>query len=34
VAHTEHEHIEKGQLTAAVELYCTIAKRLSTELSS
>jgi acetylornithine deacetylase len=34
VAHTEHEHIEKAQLTAAVELYCAIAKRLSTELSS
>ncbi|HKW26390.1 MAG TPA: M20/M25/M40 family metallo-hydrolase [Terriglobales bacterium] len=33
VAHTEHEHIEKAQLTAAVELYCTIAKRLSAELS-
>jgi acetylornithine deacetylase len=32
VAHTEHEHIEKAQLTAAVDLYCTIAKRLSTEL--
>ena len=28
VAHTEHEHIEKAQLTAAVDLYCTIAKRL------
>jgi len=26
VAHTEHEHIEKAQLTAAVDLYCTIAK--------
>ncbi|HSB76829.1 MAG TPA: peptidase dimerization domain-containing protein, partial [Terriglobales bacterium] len=29
VAHTEREHIEKSQLTAAVELYCTIAKKLS-----
>jgi acetylornithine deacetylase len=34
VAHTEREHIEKAQLTAAVELYCTIAKRLSAELHS
>lgn len=34
VAHTEHEHIEKAQLTAAVDLYCRIAKRLSTELTS
>jgi acetylornithine deacetylase len=34
VAHTEHEHIEKAQLTAAVDLYCTVAKRLSAELSS
>ena len=33
VAHTEHEHIEKVQLTAAVDLYCTIAKRLSSELT-
>ena len=33
VAHTEHEHIEKAQLTAAVDLYCTIAKRLSSELT-
>jgi acetylornithine deacetylase len=32
VAHTEREHIEKAQLTAAVELYCTIAKRLSADL--
>ncbi len=31
VAHTEREHIEKAQLTAAVDLYCTIAKRLSSE---
>jgi acetylornithine deacetylase len=30
VAHTEREHIEKSQLAAAVELYCTIAKRLTT----
>jgi acetylornithine deacetylase len=30
VAHTQREHIEKAQLTAAVELYCTIAKRLTT----
>ena len=30
VAHTEREHIEKSQLTAAVDLYCTIAKRLTT----
>ena len=29
VAHTEREHIEKSQLTAAVELYCAIAKKLS-----
>jgi acetylornithine deacetylase len=34
VAHTEREHIEKAQLTAAVELYCIIAKRLSAELGS
>jgi acetylornithine deacetylase len=33
VAHTEHEHIEKAQLTAAVDLYCTIAKRLTSELA-
>ena len=33
VAHTEREHIEKAQLTAAVDLYCTIAKRLSSELT-
>ncbi|MGE5206376.1 MAG: M20/M25/M40 family metallo-hydrolase [Chlamydiota bacterium] len=33
VAHTEREHIEKAQLTAAVELYCTIAKRLSEKLT-
>jgi acetylornithine deacetylase len=33
VAHTEREHIEKSQLIAAVELYCTIAKRLMAELS-
>jgi acetylornithine deacetylase len=33
VAHTEHEHIEKAQLTAAVDLYCTIAKGLSSELT-
>jgi acetylornithine deacetylase len=32
VAHTEREHIEKEQLIAAVELYCTIAKRLSADL--
>jgi len=30
VAHTEREHIEKSQLTAAVDLYCTIARRLAT----
>jgi acetylornithine deacetylase len=30
VAHTEREHIQKSQLTAAVELYCTIAQRLAT----
>jgi len=30
VAHTEREHIEKAQLAAAVELYCTIAQRLAT----
>lgn len=29
VAHTDREHIEKSQLTAAVELYCTIAPRLT-----
>lgn len=29
VAHTEREHIEKSQLTAAVDLYCTIARRLT-----
>jgi acetylornithine deacetylase len=34
VAHTEHEHIEKAQLTAAVDLYCAIAKQLSSELTS
>ena len=34
VAHTEHEHIEKAQLTAAVDLYCTIGKRLSSQLTS
>jgi acetylornithine deacetylase len=28
VAHTEREHIEKSQLSAAVELYCAIAQRL------
>ena len=33
VAHTEREHIEKAQLTAAVDLYCTIAKRLTSELA-
>ena len=34
VAHTEHEHIEKSQLSAAVDLYCNIARRLSQELAS
>jgi acetylornithine deacetylase len=34
MAHTEREHIEKAQLAAAVDLYCTIAKRLSTELTN
>jgi acetylornithine deacetylase len=29
VAHTEGEFIDKGQLRDAIELYCTIAKRLS-----
>jgi acetylornithine deacetylase len=29
VAHTEREHIEKSQLTAAVDLYCAIARRLT-----
>lgn len=29
VAHTEREHIEKSQLTAAVNLYCAIARRLT-----
>jgi acetylornithine deacetylase len=29
VAHTEGEFIDKGQLTDAIELYCTIAKQLS-----
>ena len=33
VAHTEREHIEKAQLTAAVDLYCAIAKRLTSELA-
>ena len=28
VAHTEGEYVEKKQLNEAVELYCTIAKRL------
>ncbi len=28
VAHTEHERVEKRQLHQAVELYCTVAKRL------
>ncbi len=28
VAHTEGEYVEKNQLTEAVDLYCTIAKRL------
>ncbi|HLK34409.1 MAG TPA: M20/M25/M40 family metallo-hydrolase [Terriglobales bacterium] len=32
VAHTEREHIEKSQLTAAVDLYCTIVRRLASEL--
>ena len=32
VAHTEREHIEKSQLTAAVDLYCEIANRISSEL--
>ena len=32
VAHTEREHIEKSQLTAAVDLYCTIAQRLASKL--
>jgi acetylornithine deacetylase len=31
VAHTEGEFVEKTQLTDAVELYCTIAARLSSE---
>jgi acetylornithine deacetylase len=30
VAHTEGEYIDKSQLHAAIDLYCTIAKRLST----
>lgn len=29
VAHTEREHIEKSQLSAAVDLYCTIAQHLA-----
>ena len=29
VAHTEREHIEKSQLSAAVDLYCMIAQRLA-----
>jgi acetylornithine deacetylase len=29
VAHTEGEYIEKKQLSAAVDLYCAIAKRLA-----
>jgi acetylornithine deacetylase len=28
VAHTEGEFIEKHQLAEAIDLYCTIAKRL------
>jgi acetylornithine deacetylase len=28
VAHTEHEYVEKKQLSEAVELYCSIARRL------
>ena len=33
VAHTEREHIEKAHLTAAIELYRTIARRLVAELT-
>ena len=29
VAHTESEHVEKAQLTQAVEMYCAMASRLS-----
>jgi acetylornithine deacetylase len=29
VAHTESEHVEKAQLTRAVEMYCAMAKQLS-----
>ena len=29
VAHTEREYVEKRQLSQAVDLYCSIAKRLS-----
>jgi len=31
VAHTESEHVEKKQLHDAVDLYCAIARRLSTQ---
>jgi acetylornithine deacetylase len=31
VAHTEGEFVEKTQLTDAVELYCAIATRVSSE---
>ena len=33
VAHTEGEHVEKQQLTEAVELYCRVARKLRTGLS-
>jgi acetylornithine deacetylase len=33
VAHTDGEHIEKQQLAEAIELYCTIAKRLGSQKS-
>jgi len=31
VAHTDREHVEKKQLTEAVELYCQVARRLITK---
>jgi acetylornithine deacetylase len=31
VAHTENEHIEKRQLADAIDLYCSIARRLAAE---
>ena len=28
VAHTEHEHVEKAELEAAVDVYCEVARKL------